>query len=558
MYAGAEEQLRFLVGNVFREGDLELERPRVAKKDNLRARRSVEVGAYDLAVRLAEDGAPVLLEAFFLRGELALARGRFADGLEDFKLALEQYDNEEVHDDEEEEEEENEDVPRYKIYHRMAQCHAKMKRFSEAVAALSRSVEALEANPAVEPGSKAQLSKQLRQCAEKMRSKKDHEAKGAVEGARLDDLLGQTRNDVPVVSAMVEFRESERQGRHSVAAAAIPCGAVLAVDRPITALLNPGNPKDVFEFCLHCLRRIGRGRVVPCGHCSSVVFCSRACREAAREIHALECRADVFERRQTDTADAFRIFLSLRTALHMCRQDVLAGPGGGGQMGDERFRRQFAMVDHAAVKVGDERVKNLVLSIMLYGVLLRTGYFGNEDVPADDEARVRVMVVLHRLLEIQDCNTHPILAMDEDVRGNQVGLIKLGNANYLAIGSFFNHSCAPNTCRVNAGDATVLVATRNIAAGEEIADIYSMHYSENGTKQRREWLSESFFFECKCRACEGDWPPYEELEGKNIPAKLVAKLRDNEEKIREELSCLHQSHSDGKLIISARMALKML
>ena len=70
-------QLRFLVGNVFRSAsDLELERPRVAKKDNLRARRSLEVGAYDLAVRLAEDGSPVLLEAFFHRGELALARGR--------------------------------------------------------------------------------------------------------------------------------------------------------------------------------------------------------------------------------------------------------------------------------------------------------------------------------------------------------------------------------------------------------------------------------------------------------------------------------------------------
>ena len=69
--------MRFLVGNVFRSAsDLELERPRVAKKDNLRARRSLEVGAYDLAVRLAEDGSPVLLEAFFHRGELALARGR--------------------------------------------------------------------------------------------------------------------------------------------------------------------------------------------------------------------------------------------------------------------------------------------------------------------------------------------------------------------------------------------------------------------------------------------------------------------------------------------------
>ena len=44
-------------------------------------------------------------------------------------------------------------------------------------------------------------------------------------------------------------------------------------------------------------------------------------------------------------------------------------------------------------------MKNLVLSIMLYGVFLRTGYFGDE-VP-DAGARIRVMVVLHRLLEIQ-------------------------------------------------------------------------------------------------------------------------------------------------------------
>ena len=46
-------------------------------------------------------------------------------------------------------------------------------------------------------------------------------------------------------------------------------------------------------------------------------------------------------------------------------------------------------------------MKNLVLSMILYGVLLRTGYFGEEAPPPGEEARIRVMVVLHRLLEIQ-------------------------------------------------------------------------------------------------------------------------------------------------------------
>ena len=44
-----------------------------------------------------------------------------------------------------------------------------------------------------------------------------------------------------------------------------------------------------------------------------------------------------------------RVFLALRTALHMRREDLLAArmEDSGG---DERFRRQFAMVNHGALK----------------------------------------------------------------------------------------------------------------------------------------------------------------------------------------------------------------
>ena len=46
---------------------------------------------------------------------------RFGDGIEDFRLALEQYDND--GEDDEDKDEENEDVPRYKIHHRKARIH---------------------------------------------------------------------------------------------------------------------------------------------------------------------------------------------------------------------------------------------------------------------------------------------------------------------------------------------------------------------------------------------------------------------------------------------------
>ena len=45
-----------------------------------------------------------------------------------------------------------------------------------------------------------------------------------------------------------------------------------------------------------------------------------------------------------------RVFLALRTALHMRREDLLAARMEDGGGDDERFRRQFAMVNHGALK----------------------------------------------------------------------------------------------------------------------------------------------------------------------------------------------------------------
>ena len=42
--------------------------------------------------------------------------------------------------------------------------------------------------------SKEQLSKQLRQCAEKMKAKKDNVAKEESEGKRLDNLMGEIKS----------------------------------------------------------------------------------------------------------------------------------------------------------------------------------------------------------------------------------------------------------------------------------------------------------------------------------------------------------------------------
>ena len=79
------------------------------------------------------------------------------------------------------------------------------------------------------------------------------------------------------------------------------------------------------------------------------------------------------------------------------------------------------------------------------------------------------------------------------------------------IGSFFNHSCCPNTIRVNVGKMNYVVTSATIPRGSEVTDIYSMHYSEIPRAGRQNWLLDSFHFVCQCPACTKNWPTFDNL-----------------------------------------------
>ena len=55
------------------------------------------------------------------------------------------------------------------------------------------------------------------------------------------------------------------------------------------------------------------------------------------------------------------------------------------------------------------------------------------------------------------------------------------------------------------------MCSKFLQIGEEINDMYSMHYSEIPKSTRYEWLLEKFLFHCGCAACKGEWPTYDEL-----------------------------------------------
>ena len=68
-------------------------------------------------------------------------------------------------------------------------------------------------------------------------------------------------------------------------------------------------------------------------------------------------------------------------------------------------------------------------------------------------------------------------------------------ALYPVIASTCNHSCDPSLVRVTCHGDLVLAAGRHVTRGQELTDIYTVHWTEYTTTQRQEYLevSEIFF-----------------------------------------------------------------
>ena len=47
----------------------------------------------------------------------------------------------------------------------------------------------------------------------------------------------------------------------------------------------------------------------------------------------------------------------------------------------------------------------------------------------------------------------------------------------------------------------VLAAGRQLEEGEELSDMYTVHWTEYTTRERQEYLERVFHFTCHCQAC---------------------------------------------------------
>lgn len=74
-------------------------------------------------------------------------------------------------------------------------------------------------------------------------------------------------------------------------------------------------------------------------------------------------------------------------------------------------------------------------------------------------------------------------------------------------------------CRYFKSTAVHVVSIRNLKNGDELSENYGPLYSQNSKEERKEKLSKSYWFDCRCEACERNWPTFDEMEPNEIRFK---------------------------------------
>ncbi|TRY64251.1 hypothetical protein TCAL_10785 [Tigriopus californicus] len=529
------DQIQY-VSKHFRTNDLVLPIPQ-ARKDFSKAKQAWELGqtgsirAINEALRFCPRTQSLVCELYLKRAIISYQDGYYENAKEDLVEALLVLDAKNFI---------LEPETVFRIHHKLAQCWSKLKIFSQAVRSLRTALVQL-ADCNFGQSEKSQFENMIQESIDKLSKKTDSKRKVSPrEGLSLSD----PKPDNPCLSQAIAIVNSSHKGRFAIADRKINCGEVIVIDEPVVSLMNPDDEKLMDDLCAHCLRQCSNFQH-PCPRCSTTAFCSLECRSQSQLVHGFECKVNLNQIRLENTSDSFRVFLTWKAVIQIGLEEfkrLYRKVGRDLNEPENDQERMFQMMTHERERHIEAHIKYIIVALYLHKLLEKAG------VCTSDRLDWELVEAIHHLLQVQDVNTHPILGLcDEGGRSSEVGLAKVGNAINVNIGSFINHSCNPNTCRINFGRKSVLVATRTIPTGQEISDIYSMHYSEIGRQERRNWLKSMFFFECSCEACEGHWPTYEELDTNGIEPNVMEDLKQVESGIfhalkRQDFDTAFQLH----------------
>jgi len=316
------------------------------------------------------------------------------------------------------------------------------------------------------------------------------------------------------ISDKIKIEYKEGVGRHVVAVEDISVGETIIRENPFVSFLHNSHQKT---NCLNCMKSvlIGTG----CEKCSQVIFCSENCKSVATKFHHRECGYMNMLPGLGPLAPVLRIFTARSVKFFTERENYFDSYDKS--LGDlstctDVFRNMFNL--QAGNKNSSQyKIDKAAYSYYLICLLKKMFYFENNQEEAFDDEHIVVGKFICHFLKIADDNCHEVCELavpksadtksfdelfdDEDSAINVVGV-----AIYPKI-SLFNNCCDVNTFKYHQANQEVIVARRDIKAGEEVSDFYGEYFFQNRKLSRKKNLG----FVCGCIPCKEDWPLLDDL-----------------------------------------------
>uniref|UniRef100_A0A182UWR5 MYND-type domain-containing protein n=1 Tax=Anopheles merus TaxID=30066 RepID=A0A182UWR5_ANOME len=356
-------------------------------------------------------------------------------------------------------------------------------------------------------------------------------------------LSYEAHRNIPHLVKCVELRQNSEFGRHLVTTQHLKAGDVLMIEKPYASLLCE---RDQYKRCAFCHNE-DTFTLIPCEGCTVAMYCSEECRDKAhKQYHRYECAV---------LRDCWRVvgfpvemLLGLRTVATafasfdqslgqwIYRMDTLDETKVNAFTVDwnKATVRDFYDTVHVLATNQNRRDHKQLASLIFFayfvqGLLLDRTELGPLCRPCSSRRKLLFELLLRHTqtaltskndvyhmecVKLEDDRVEEDESEDDssddnnnsDDRKSPRNVHHEERTHAIAIYPLFsmvNHSCIPNVAPIHLLDGRLaMVATRPIAAGEQLYNSNGFSTFDPDHSARRHALQLSHFFKCRCASCQ--------------------------------------------------------
>jgi len=423
---------------------------------------------------------------------------------------------------------------RYKVFERQGRCHQALGKYEEARQSFEKALACMEQAKATEE-KKVEIKADLEKSISEIQGDCENQPI-ALLNSRNNFKIWSPHKQFPNMADCLEIKYTPSAGRHGIAADNIAPGEIILIEDPVAWTVNPNQFSSV---CQNCACQVGR-TPFPSPRHEAAVFCSYTCLTQFHRIFGkyddlpfVELFASGGAEGSASLMLAFRCLVQKPSSWYIEHKANLFSeynakygidePEGWKLEGDENiYKAIFNLVNHIEKLTIDKELIAIIKSVVLLRYLICSeyfpGYIGDSKTLTDEQS------FIGKLLFQFNCgvtyNQHGVYEAQGAIEaGKKLPLVDVGAAFYPNM-VLLNHSCCPNTIRINQGKKTYLVAKHVIKKGQEVTDCYGMHHLSNTKAERVPLIESGFLFNCKCKACMENWTTLPQLESRLSQAEM--------------------------------------